>query len=282
MAMFGLFKKKEKDEKKPVSVQGEEMRAFAAQFLPEELTILAVTGAGGFGGGRAEGEELYSAGANLTAWMEEDSPDIHQGQFRLVTKADETLVGYLQQRLPRDFIIKCKVRPHAEGKLFMLMGLPEPAFDPDLKAILDEQKKPVVEEIEGLGSFTLNRGMGVLQQEIDWLGCPVQLCVDREADRAACVEIALALLNDKEGWDEKARALAADKLLEQANELAAQTDAEALSREEFMEGLEPESIDVSDDGSFQLWYNDGGYLLGGRFVRLSGSAAGLAAAVMEG
>ena len=123
MAMFGLFKKKEKEEKKPVSAEGEEMRAFAARFLPDEMTILAVTGAAGFGGGKVEGEELYTAMAGLTAWMEEDSSEIHRGQFRLITKADETLVGYLQRRLPRDFIIKCKVRPHADGEQFMLPGV---------------------------------------------------------------------------------------------------------------------------------------------------------------
>jgi len=283
MAMFGLFKKKEKEEKKPAADHSEEMRAFAAEFLPEELTILAVTGASGFSGGRTEGDGLFTAGAGLTAWMEEDSPDIHQGQFRLVTKADEMLVNYLRQRLPRDFIIKCKVRPHPQGELFLLMGLPEPGFDPDLKAILEEQKKPVVQEIEGLGEFTLNRGVGVLQQEIDWLGCPVQLCMDREADLAACARTALALLGDKERWDESARSLAAETLLEKANEFAAQAEAEEVTSQDFMEGLELETLDVSADGSFQLWYSDGGYLLGGHIIRVSGAVAdGLTEAAMEG
>lgn len=283
MAMFGLFKKKEKtEEKKPLSAHAEEMRAFAGQFLSEEMDILAVTGASGFGGGKVDGDELLTVGAGLTAWMEEDSAEIHQGNFRLVTKADETLVRYLQQRLPRDFIIKCKVRPHAEGKLFMLVGLPEPAFDPDLKAILLEQKKPVTVEIEGLGVFNLNRGMGVLQQEIDWLGYEVQLCLDQEADRAACAAAALALLNDKSGWDGKIRALAADKLLEQANEWAADADEEEITREDFMTKLEPETIDVSADGSFQFWFNDGGVFFG-HFVRVTGNVhEGAIDAVMEG
>jgi len=283
MAMFGLFKKKEKEEKKPAADHGEEMRAFAGKFLPEELTILAVTGAEGFRVGRDEGDELYTAGIGLTAWMEEDSPDIQQGQFRLVTKGDEMLTGFLRQRLPQDFIIKCTVRPHPEGNLFLLMGLPEPAFDPDLKAILNEQKKPVVQEVEGLGEFTLNRSVGVLQREVDWLGYPLQLCVDREADLAACARTALALLEDKELWDEKARTLAAEKLLEKANEFAAEAEAEEVTPQDFIEGLVPETLDVSEDGSFQLWYSDGGYLLGGHFIRVVGTVAdGLTDAAMEG
>ena len=62
MAMFGLFKKKEKAEEKPVSAQAEEMRVFAGQFLSEEMEILVLTGAGGFISGKTEGDELHTAG----------------------------------------------------------------------------------------------------------------------------------------------------------------------------------------------------------------------------
>ena len=282
MALFGLFKKKEKAEEKPLSAHAEELRAFAGQFLSEEMDILAITGAGGFMGGKQEGEQLHTAGADLTAWMEEDGEEIHKGQFRLVAKGDETLVGYMQARLPRDFIIKCRVRPHADGKLFMLVGLPEPGFDPDLKAMLLEQKKPVTKEVEGLGEFTFNRSMGMLQKEIDWLGSEVQLCIDPESDHGACAAAAQVLLNDMAGWDEKARAFAADKLLEQANEAAAEYEGEEVTREEFMDCLGMESVDVASDGVFQFWFNDGG-LFAGRFVRVSGRVGeGLTDAVMEG
>ena len=54
--MFGLFKSKgekpEEKERKPLPEKQEnrQFRELAAQFAPEELTILAVTGANGFGG----------------------------------------------------------------------------------------------------------------------------------------------------------------------------------------------------------------------------------------
>ncbi len=72
--------------------------------------------------------------------MEEDSPDIHQGDFRLVALADDRLMDYLRQRVPRDFIIKCRARLSVDGSRLLMLELPQPGFDPDLKAILDEQK----------------------------------------------------------------------------------------------------------------------------------------------
>ena len=106
----------------------------------------------------------------------------------------------------------------------------------------------------------------------------MQLCIDAEGDHAACAAVALSVMGAMADWDEKARICAADKLLEQVN---ADSDEE-MSREEFMECLGVETLDVSADGSFQLWFNDGG-LFGGNLIRVSGSeAAGLTDAVLEG
>lgn len=157
--MFGFFKKKggeipeEQQRQQRGAQEGQtrqdaaevpqEFRALGQDFLPEELNILAVTGASGFGGGRSQGEKLWTASIGLTAWMEEDSPDIHRGEASLVSLADDTLRNYLRQRVRPDFIIKFTARVSEDGRRLLLLDLPEPGFDPDLKAILEEQKKPV-------------------------------------------------------------------------------------------------------------------------------------------
>ena len=281
--MFGLFKKKEKPEaKKPADTQSGEMRAFAANFHPEEMTVLVVTGAKGFATGKAEGDELWSGAMELTAWMEADSPDIQRGEFKLVSKGDETLMDFLRQRVPRDFILKCKARLSLDGKSLLLTNLPEPGFDPDLKAILEEQKKPTAVEVEGLGKFTLNRSVGVLQAEIQFMGQSAQICFDKDEDRTACARTAKAVLDHLIALDEKARNLAADKLLELANQWAADADEEEVSREEFLTRLTLESIDVAENESFNLWYNDGA-LFFGHVIHVSGNLNdGVTDAQMEG
>ena len=280
--MFGLFKKKEKPAAAPAAAQSGELRAFAANYHPEEMTVLVVTGASGFSSGKGEHDTLWTAAMGLTAWMEDDSPDIQQGEFRLVAKGDEALMDFLRQRVPRDFILKCKARLSLDGKSLMLTNLPEPGFDPDLKAILDEQKKPVDVEVEGLGKFTLNRSVGVLQAEIEFMGQSAQLCFDKDEDRAACARTARAVLDGLTTLDEKARALAADRLLELANEWAADADEEEVSREEFLSRMTLETIDVVENGSYDLWYNDGELFLG-HVIHVSGDLNdGVTDAQMEG
>ena len=270
--MFGLFKSKgEKPEEQarkqpsetPVNKQFKEL---AAQFLPEELTILAVTGANGFGGGKTRGETLWTASIGLTAWMEEDSPDIHRGKFVLSTIADDKLLGVLRQRARPDFIIKFRGRVSENGQRLLLLDLPEPAFDPDLKAILEEEKKPVTFQEEGLGAFTLNRQVDWFETTVDWLGTEISLVFDAEEDRAGCIQSAKAVLAAAGDWDRRVREYAAGELLASANDWA---EDEEITREQFMERMELESIEVRADGGFDFWFGDGD-LFYGHSIHVSG------------
>ncbi len=277
--MFGLFKKKGEEpeekaqEQNPAqNTENKQFKAFAAKFLPEELTILAVTGANGFGGGKTRGEALWTVSIGLTAWMEEDSSDIHRGEFVLSTVGDEQLLEVLRRRTRPDFIIKFRGRVSEDGKRLLLLDLPEPGFDPDLEAILEEQKKPVTFWEEGLGTFTLNRQVDWFETEIQWLGAEISLVFDAEEDRAEVLRKAKALLADAVSWDKRVREYAADELLELANDWAEQMEDEEpqeIAREQFMERMELESIEIRADGSFEFWFADGD-LFYGHSIHVSG------------
>ena len=266
--MFGLFKKKE-EKTETVSDPREEYKKrfpkLQVEYQPEERTILAVTGANGFGGGKTHGDELWTISIGLTAWMEEDSPDIHKGEFVLSTVGDEQLLEILRRRAPRDFILKFKGRVSEDGQRLLLLDLPEPAFDPDLKAILEEQKKPVTFWEDGLGTFTLNRQVDWFETEVDWLGGPISLVFDAGEDRAEVLQRARTLLASAADWDKRVRAYAADDLLASANNWAEQMEDEEpqeITREQFMDRMELESIEIRADGGFHFWFADGDMFYG--------------------
>lgn len=285
--MFGLFKSKgEKPEEKErkacaETLESRQFKEFAARFLPEELTILAVTGASGFGGGKSGKEELWTASIGLTAWMEEDSPDIHRGEFVLSTIGDDQLLEILRQRAPRDFIIKFRGRVSEDEKRLLLLDLPEPGFDPDLKAILEEQKKPVTFEEEGLGTFTLNRQVNWFETNVDWLGTEISLVFDKDEDREACIQNAKALLASAAEWDRWAREYAAVELLDSANDWA-EDGEEPITKERFMERMELESVEIRADSSLEFWFADGDMFYGHSIHVTSNMTSGSSTVQMEG
>ena len=301
--MFGFFKKKSGEipeeqerlqkaaareaERKEAPAIPEELRALGQKFLPEEFSILAVTGAGGFGGSRTQENGPWLAVLELTAWKEEDSEEpAHREKAQLVAVADDKLMDYLRRRVRGDSVFQIMVRPSEDGKQFLMTELPQPEIDPEMKAILEEQKKPVSIWVPELGTFTLNRLVNWFEAEVEWLGQPARLDIDREEDWDACVEQAKALMADQKGWDEKVRSFAADQLLEQANDWAQDAaegeEPEEITREQFMERLELDAVQISAGGRFEFWFNDGD-LFWGHAIHVTGSLdQGPEMAQMEG
>lgn len=269
------FSKKKEIEHTP-SAEELQVQEFAQRFLPEEFVLVAVTGPAGVESDRKEGEPLWTLSCPLTAWMDEDDGVVSTGTALLQILADERLRDYLRHHLPGNFIIKARVRPGKEDNVFQLVGMPEPGFDPELKAVLDEQVKPVTFETDDLGTFTLMRTMNWFETQVDWLDQSVQLTFNQVDDQQDSLTTARALLADAEGWDARLRAFAADRLLDAVNEQG----EEPVSRDELLESLAPESIQAGPKGSFALWY--GSDLFFGQAARIMGTlAAGPADARLE-
>lgn len=265
--MFGLFKKK-KETPKPSAEetqkqeQAPEIKAFAEDFSGEETDILAVTGPGTFDRDPVGQSGLWKISIPLTAWMDEYTKQLQQGEARLEAVIDQKLLDYLLERVPRNFIITATVRPNADGTRFMMTDLPKPGFDPDLKAILDEQKKPVTLEVEGLGTFTLSRAMGWFQAAVDWMDAEVSMTLDQaEETLDSAQDTARVLVSDQKIWDERIRAFAAEQLLDRVNELAKETadeddEAETFTATSLQAQWELDSILAGPDGAFEFLFSD--------------------------
>lgn len=265
--MFGLFKKK-KETPKPVAEepqkqeQAPEIKAFAENFPGEETDILAVTGPGAFDQDPVGESGLWKISIPLTAWMDEYTKELKQGDARLEAVIDRTLLDYLLERIPRNFIITATVCPNADSTRFRMTDLPKPGFDPDLKAILDEQKKPITLDVEGLGTFTLSRAMGWFQAVVDWMGAEVSMTFDQTEDTLdSAQDTARTLASDQKIWDERVRAFAAEQLLDQANELLKETsdeddDAECFTAATLQAQWALDSILAGPDGAFEFLFSD--------------------------
>ena len=262
MWLFGKKKEKEREE----TPQEMQVREFARKFLPEEMDLVAVTGPEGVSADRKEGEELWTLTTPLTAWMDEDDGVVSTRPALLQILADDRLREYLRHQLPANFIIKARVRPGVDGDAFQLVGMPEPGFDPELKAILNEQVKPVTLEAEGIGTFTLIRSANWFAAQIDWVGQSVQLTINNGEGQEQALCVARTLLSDPEGWDSRLRTFAADRLLDAVNE---QLEEEPVTREELLESLTAESVQVEDEGAFAVWY--AGDVLFGKAVQVTGT-----------
>ena len=271
--MFGLFKKKKEDpipvpasvaEQETVAVPEEDTaqaarKEFLARFPEKETDLVGITSPGGVAHEPVEGTDLFHVAIGLTAWLDEYEQELHQEPATLEAMVDETLLDYLRQRTPSNFIISAVVRPAGDGKHFLITDLPKPGFDPALKALLEEQKKPVTLEVDGLGSFSLNRNLGWYDATVEWLGEEISLNLDQSEETLACAqETAKNLMENQENWDNRVRVFAAEQLLAQVNTLVQSEDgdAELYTVETLAEQFQLDSVLAGPDGTFEFWFSD--------------------------
>lgn len=244
--------------------------------LQEELEIQAVVGANGFGAGKGGREKLWNASVELTAWKEVQGEGISRDEILLSTPADDQLLKALQSSVAHDSVIRCRVRRSKNGRFLLLAGPVQAGDDPELQKILEEQIKEITMEVEGLGTFTLERTVDWFEKEVDWLGTKVTLSFDQDEEEIMedSMETARILMANPEGWDSRVRECAVNELLELANDWAAdgmeeeelerlkREKKQPVSREQFMEHMELESIQVEPDGGFEFWFGDGDLFYG--------------------
>ena len=272
--MFKLTKRSKEMELWKSIVQTQEYQNKMEDSLPQELEIQAVVGASGFGAAKLGKERLWSASVKLTAWREEGG-EIHREEILLSTAADDRLLEHLRSTVKRDSVIRCCVRPSRNGRYLLMTGPAQEGNDPELKGILEEQMREVTMEVEGLGTFVLDRTVDWFETKKDWLGTEINLSFDRDEEKTmeSAMETARTLMEDQRGWDRRIREFAADELLELANDWAesavdedesegSEKNEPTIDREQFMERMELESIQTQEGGEFEFWFCDGDMFYG--------------------
>ena len=152
---------------------------------------------------------------------------------------------------------------------------------PELGAILDEYRKPVVIPDEVLGELTLNKDYDAFEGEIQWCEMDVRLSLEVNAESkpswTRARNAAKRLVTDQETWDKAMRDFAAKNLTGLANNWLSQDEESArdpetapITEEEFAQRILLTEVSVSPGGRFTAYYNDDD-MFWGHAVEVSGS-----------
>ena len=243
MAIFGLFKKKEKPAaEKPAQENTGALNHILTEkygpFTDEIVELNAVTGAIPFGVAPADMEQSpegpWAALLGLTAWYEDDGPT-EQGKAVLVAAADSRLLAHLRNMAPRNNMIQVKARKSEREGVYLMLDLPNPVMDAALKPILLKQLEPVTINPEGLGEFTLDRTSNTFLGDLAWLeGDTIQFSFPNcdPEQQEAIFAAARSLSARAAAWN--------TRVLEQAAE---QTD----------EAVALTAVDLTEEGEMTFW-----------------------------
>ena len=149
---------------------------------------------------------------------------------------------------------------------------------PELEAVLEEYKKPVVIEDKMLGTLTLNRKFNMFETNFSWNGVEIPLALEvnpeSKSSWSRARTAAKKLITEQEAWDKAMREFAAKKLTELANDWLAGDEenkvTEPITEEIFAKRITLSELTITSGGSFTAYYNDDD-MFWGHAIEISGS-----------
>ena len=205
------------------------------------------------------GSPISSCGIMYVAYQEANG-EIVEERGRVLFDGDKKLFTEMQSKVQENSIIS--IQSIKEGKTFYvkeILNLNVKA-DQKQKIYLEKQAEPVTFIDEKFGEFLLNKRIDSFEGSTEYNGNKISIMIDNKEE---CIKTLHIIYEDIDSFLEKAAKYAAQKLLELADiwcqDAWDEDDGEyvTLTEVEFINRMTIETISLSENGNYSLWYDDG-------------------------
>ena len=235
-----------------------------------------------FGGVFGLGGPITSCGFSYVGYKEEGTSIIEE-TGRVLIDGDEVMFRDLSQRIKKNAVV-CVLGIKKEN-VIEAKEIINVKPDSEESDFLKKQATPVAFIDEQFGLFELDKSVNNFNGKINYQGENIRVALDGEKEY---IETFRKLYADFETVLKNAANYAAEELLELANDWGEddwdEDDGEyvPLTEQDFIERLTLQSIVISEEGTYSLWYDDGD-MFWGHAISVDGDLQnGITDASMEG
>ncbi|AJD06605.1 DUF2262 domain-containing protein [Campylobacter lari] len=168
----------------------------------------------------------------------------------LINKIDSDTT-YYHQTFKEKTIMKLKVK-EINNKTFEFIDVIENNYkDEELQNILNSYLEPIYCKDEVLGKFTLNKSLNIFEKDFSWINnITVLIHFNNDNKQQTYIKTARKIIENRNELDKKVKEYA-------YGQLAGKLNDKKLSKEEFINSLSFESIDISND-TIEFYIDDRG------------------------
>lgn len=168
----------------------------------------------------------------------------------LINKIDSDTT-YYHQTFKEKTIMKLKVK-EIDSKTFEFVDVIENNYkDEELQNILNSYLEPIYCKDEVLGKFTLNKSLNIFEKDFSWINnITVLIHFNNDNKQQTYIKTARKIIENRNELDKKVKEYAYGQLVGKLND-------KKLSKEEFINSLSFESIDISND-TIEFYIDDRG------------------------
>ena len=189
---------------------------------------------------------------------------------------EEDLHAYMEKLRPYDVVhIRARVlekNSYGSPQAFLEEVVATDFFEGELQRRALELQEPVTFTDKSFGTFTLDRSVDWYEAVVPWGNQNVRLMlsVAESDDINECLVHARSIWTLQRVWDERVSNFGTDEFFDSRDYKWLDAAGKELSRQEFKEKIELDSITVYADGSFEFWYNSD-ELFRGHSILVSGN-----------
>ena len=243
---------------------------------PHEYMVMI--GGGSPYGSRVGGMTYWNATAYYLGYIDLTTGERCEGRslFTWVLKDGEYEKGIHKQLFVEGEKYRIKGLPSKKSSGFYpLQVLGKVRRMPFLDALWKEYISPVFLHSDLFGEMELNKRYGYYHADFNWLGTTIEVSfnTDEEEDEK-CLAFLEQFCREAERRDKEIREYAANELTYLANDWRDDDHLdEEITEEDFMKRIVISSIEMSSEGDYYVWFDDGD-MFAGHSVRVCGDAMG--------
>lgn len=226
------------------------------------MPVSGVVDAGGAGGGRSQGQPTWTQSLMFDVWRVKTGPLMRvpmlvrrETSEQVMNKAADSIKPYSVL----DIHARLVINPENGRPVAQLERIVGTSKDAELRGEARRLQEPVYHKDKVLGTLTLDRLLDEYHATKRWNGSSIKFSVggasSKDLDRA--LRHMRLLFGQAKKWDARARDFAASKLLRLYND-GWREERPIITAQAFCARLKPESLSVTPDGEFAIWYEDGG------------------------
>ena len=280
--------------KKKSNVDAAEMKKFDNEYSKQTKEILILTNDSSVGAWKAGKVNMWVASKGFLAYIDISSNELKNGDGRVVWPIEESEMqsdknyskkfdlGIVYRLRVRELIDKTVPEgfvPSYPNRFLVVKILEKNVQNAVLAEILAEYRKPISITDEGLGAFELEKDLQMFSGEINWLGETVSASLDIEVEDESTWSKSMGFLkslsDNQREKDEEFRLFAAKELTELANDWSQneEENAAGITESDFASRIRMESLGVTSDGDYTLYYFDDDMFFG-HVIEITGSIDG--------
>ena len=235
------------------------MRLFRAR----KRSLIGLIGANAPGGSRSEGNE-WKLVISFVAIREPDSSAAERNVHCAMTVSHKDLRRHMDRLKPYQ-VIEVEVDDDSDPHRIIITKIKRIGLkDKALLAIAEKLRESVIFDGGELGEFVLDRRIGCYTGNVEWQNRTIKLRLESShaEEPVKAMEWAKILLNAEDTWNARIGAFVIEKMLDMKNGEWRDDDETEITGPEFLKRMVPTSLELTEEGSFTFWFDDGELFFG--------------------